>query len=76
MATSTDLEQAARSLFGVLADRTEAVDELVRLADGRRVSLVRARQHLSDGPTGDDAEPTKRAIAPIKDALQRGSWSE
>ena len=34
MATSTDLEQTARSLTAVHANRTEAVEELLRLADG------------------------------------------
>lgn len=76
MATSTDLEEAARGL-SVLADRAEAVDELLRLTDGRRVSLVMARQHLSDGQASDpDDEMTQRAIALIEEALERGSWGE
>jgi hypothetical protein len=77
MATSTDLEDAARSLSEVHADRAEAVDEFLRLADGRRVSLVVARRRLSEGQENDsDDELTKRAIALIEAALERGSWSE
>ena len=77
MATSTDLEEAARSLSAVLADRTEAVDELLRLADGRRVSLVMAKQRLGEGPADDaDDELTRRAVELIEEALEQGSWSE
>jgi hypothetical protein len=77
MATSVDLEGAARNLSQVLADRGEAVDELLRLADGRRVSLVMARQRLSKGETNDpDDVLDTRATSLIDQALERGSWTE
>jgi hypothetical protein len=77
VATSTELEGAARSLSDGLTDTDEAVGELLRLTEGRRVSLVRARQHLSDlRATEPEDRVNERAEALIEKALQRGSWSE
>ena len=62
MPTSTELEVVARTLSEMQADPSEAVDELLRLAGGRRVSLVAARQHLDDRRASDpDDEIGERA---------------
>jgi hypothetical protein len=77
MAKSTELEDAAKALAEVLAGRTDAVDELLRRADGRKVSLLIARQHLMEARDGGrDDELTTQAISMIEEALQRGTWHE
>ena len=76
MATSTELERAARALSEVLTDENEAVDELLRLSDGHRVSLVMARQHLSDATNAQEDAVSERALSLIETALQRGAWTQ
>ena len=76
MPTSTELELVARTLSMMRADPSEAVDELLRRAGGRRVFLVPARQHLGRRASDPDDGIGERAIALIDEALQRGSWSD
>jgi hypothetical protein len=75
MATSTELERAARVLSEDLGDEEEAVEELLRLTQGHRVSLVMARQHLRESSDDSGDDQVSRALGLIETALERGAWA-
>jgi hypothetical protein len=71
VSTSDTVAELAISLVDEGKDPTSAVVDLREASQGRRVSLVMAKQKLS----GDDRDTTA-AVALLDEALNTGDWAD
>jgi hypothetical protein len=75
MATSDDVRQTALDLAERGEDSATAVRELLACCGDHRVSVVVARQALSDASGEDPQGAVSRAIEFLDAVLERGSWA-
>jgi hypothetical protein len=75
VATSEDVRQTALDLAERGEDIVTAVRELLACCGDRRVSVVVARQTLSDASGEDPRGAVTRAIELLDVVLERGTWA-
>jgi hypothetical protein len=75
VATSEDVWKTALDLAERGEDTDTAVHELLACCGDHRVSVVVARQTLSDASGEDLPGTVSRAIELLDAVLERGSWS-
>jgi hypothetical protein len=73
VATSDDVRQTALDLAERGSDTEPAVAELLACCGDHRVSVVRARQTLSDGEL--EGPTVARAIELLDQVLEREAWA-
>ena len=75
MATSEEVWKTALDLAERGEDNDTAVHELLACCGDHRVSVVVARQTLSDASGEDPPGTVSRAMELLDLALERGSWA-
>lgn len=75
MATSEDVWKMALDLAERGEDHDTGVHELLACCGDHRVSVVVARQTLSDASGEDPPGTVSRAIELLDAVLERGSWA-